>query len=597
MNRRLRQFISGFLLVCVLALAAPFSGMESWASSGKISFSDPSAMVGNQVTVNVKVTATEGALGGADIMLAYDPSVLEFVSGTNANGGAGSIRLIGTMDSDNTTSFSYTLTFKTLQAGNTGITVANYEGYDKDLQAMTMSHVGSSSVKVTPLATYSSEAALSSLQISPGELTPAFSPDVTSYTANVAGDVDKIAVSAAPKDSKAKVVINGSSDLKVGENTVVCKVTAEDGQTVKNYTITVTKAEGPLEPEAPVVGDLTATVGDQQLSVASAFDETLLPEGFEASTVMYGGTEVMAGKGIEKDLTLIYLVGADGSGDFYIYNESTGSCSPYVSIHVTEKSVVILAPDDTVVIPEGFAESTIELEGRQVTGWVWASDPEQRYCVFYGMNWNGEKGLYRYDIGEKTIQRYFEDPQAAGTYSEEQYVQVAQQYNDLLEDYDLRFKVIIGLIALCLLFLFLFINTLLRKGEHGHDGRDYDDRGGRGGREPRDGRSARAGQGGRDSSGDRGKKKETRRSRDDGYEAEDTDERSEEEYRARQYRGPEHRDAERYMRGEEPDDDFEEFEDLDDLAGGPQEDPYKRRPAREAAAAKADDDFEFIDLD
>ena len=442
------------------------------------------------------------------------------------------------MDSDNTTSFSYTLTFKTLQAGNTGITVANYEVYDKDLQAMTMSHVGSSSVKVTPLATYSSEAALSSLQISPGELTPAFSPDVTSYTANVAGDVDKIAVSAAPKDSKAKVVINGSSDLKVGENTVVCKVTAEDGQTVKNYTITVTKAEGPLEPEAPVVGDLTATVGDQQLS-----------------------------------------------------------CSPYVSIHVTEKSVVILAPDDTVVIPEGFAESTIELEGRQVTGWVWASDPEQRYCVFYGMNWNGEKGLYRYDIGEKTIQRYFEDPQAAGTYSEEQYVQVAQQYNDLLEDYDLRFKVIIGLIALCLLFLFLFINTLLRKGEHGHDGRDYDDRGGRGGREPRDGRSARAGQGGRDSSGDRGKKKETRRSRDDGYEAEDTDERSEEEYRARQYRGPEHRDAERYMRGEEPDDDFEEFEDLDDLAGGPQEDPYKRRPAREAAAAKADDDFEFIDLD
>ena len=52
--------------------------------------------------------------------------------------------------------------------------------------------------------------------------------------------------------------------------------------------------------------------------MASAFDETLLPEGFEASTVMYGGTEVMAGKGIEKDLTLIYLVGADGNGDFYI---------------------------------------------------------------------------------------------------------------------------------------------------------------------------------------------------------------------------------------------------------------------------------------
>lgn len=571
MSRRLRQIIAGWVMALALAAAVPLGGMTAMASSAKISFSDPSATVGNQVTVNVKVTATDGALGGADIMLSYDPAMLEFVGGANANGGAGSIKLLGTMDSDNTTAFSYSLTFKTLQAGDTGISVASYEVYDKDTQPMTMTHVGSSSVKVKPLATYSSEAALSSLEVSPGALSPAFSPDVTEYSVNVGGDVDKIAVSANPKDGKAKVVINGSSGLKVGDNTVVCKVTAEDGQTVKSYTIHVTKAEAPLETgtegsgEAPVTGDLTVSVGDQQYSVAVSFDETTLPEGFEASTVSYNGTEIMAGKGIEKPLTLIYLAAADGSGAFYIYDEASGSVSPYVTLHVTEKTIVILEPDDQVEIPDGFTESTVELEGQKVTGWVWSTDTEQRYCVFYGMNWNGEKGLYRYDIGEKTIQRYFEDPQAAGTYTQEQYVEVAEQYNSLLEDYDLRFKVIIGLAVLCLIFLFLLINTILRHRDSGYDRRLSEDR-----RQERAPKMTKA-------------QKTVGGSRLETHEA-----------------------GRSNPQDDDGDDDFD-FVELDDLdlgdagRGGETADAGRDRSEAKKAASKNskkdDDDFEFIDLD
>ena len=66
---------------------------------------------------------------------------------------------------------------------------------------------------------------------------------MTSYTAQVGASVDKLAVSASAKDSKAKVLVSGDSGLKVGANTVVCKVTAEDGQTTKSYTITVNKLD------------------------------------------------------------------------------------------------------------------------------------------------------------------------------------------------------------------------------------------------------------------------------------------------------------------------------------------------------------------
>ena len=89
-------------------------------------------------------------------MLSYDQAYIEFVSGNNANGGAGSVRLVGTMDSSTTTEFSYTLKFKAVQAGNTTISVASHEIYDSDTQAVNVSKVGSSAVKVKAPATYSS---------------------------------------------------------------------------------------------------------------------------------------------------------------------------------------------------------------------------------------------------------------------------------------------------------------------------------------------------------------------------------------------------------------------------------------------------------
>ena len=77
--------------------------------------------------------------------------------------------------------------------------------------------------------------------------------------------------------------------------------------------------------------------------------------------------------------------------------------SPYVTIDVTAKSILVLPPDESVQIPDGFMETTIQLNGTyKVQGWVWKSDEQQKYCVVYGMNESGEKSLYRYDIAEKT---------------------------------------------------------------------------------------------------------------------------------------------------------------------------------------------------
>lgn len=480
MNRRIRNFAICFIAAFVMAAVMPFQVLTVFAATAKITFNDPKPAVGTEFTVTVKAATTDGNMGGADIVLSYDPAVIEFVSGNNANGGAGTVRLVGTMDSASTKSFNFSLKFKALQAGNTTISVSSSELYDADMQAMTVSHTGSSAVKVQAPATYSSEASLSSLKISPGTLSPAFSPDVTSYTASVGAEVNKIAVSAERKDAKSKLVVSGDSNLQPGENKVVCRVTAEDGKTVKSYTITVTKAEGESgtqaesesagETEAAVVGELKAEIDGTEYSVVSSFDQSLLPAGYTASAAVYQDTEIMAG--VNGDLTVIYLQDSAGAGSFWFYNSGSGELAPYATIHVSEKNITVLPIDDSVEIPEGFSETTIQLNGDyKVEGWVWATDTEQRYCVVYGMNENGEKGLYRYDIGEKTIQRYFEDPAIQRSYSDEEVEAYINEFNEVYKLYRLRLVIIVALGAVCVILLVMVILLLKKKGGD-HDRED-----------------------------------------------------------------------------------------------------------------------------
>lgn len=123
MNRKIRKLTAGLLAFAMLFAVFAARPMAAFAATGQITFSDPTATVGNQVTVSMRISS-DSALGASDVMLNYDSSALEFVSGTNANGGAGSIRVVGSMEEANQTDFRFTLTFRALKAGTSSISVA-----------------------------------------------------------------------------------------------------------------------------------------------------------------------------------------------------------------------------------------------------------------------------------------------------------------------------------------------------------------------------------------------------------------------------------------------------------------------------------------
>ncbi|MFZ5643694.1 MAG: S-layer homology domain-containing protein, partial [Bacillota bacterium] len=98
----------------------------------------------------------------------------------------------------------------------------------------------------------SNNADLGSLSLSSGALTPAFRLDVLNYSASVDNSVGSITVTAAVYESNASLKINGQTavsgqatqpvSLNVGVNNIVVEVTAQDGVTVKSYTVAVTRS-------------------------------------------------------------------------------------------------------------------------------------------------------------------------------------------------------------------------------------------------------------------------------------------------------------------------------------------------------------------
>ncbi|RGY98696.1 cadherin-like beta sandwich domain-containing protein [Clostridium sp. AM58-1XD] len=214
-KNKLKRIIVRTAVAAVLLMSMPCNLMTAWASNAKIAFSDPSASVGAEVTVTMKVTSTSGdALDRANIMLSYDPAALEFISGTNASGGAGSISVKPSSDGGDGKEMVCTLKFKPLKAGATKIAVQTQEIYDRDEQLATLDKQGESTVTVSAQEGASADAALKSLKVSPGSLDPAFSPAVEEYTVQVGTDVTRIAVSAESSGANATVTVDGDSDLR-----------------------------------------------------------------------------------------------------------------------------------------------------------------------------------------------------------------------------------------------------------------------------------------------------------------------------------------------------------------------------------------------
>lgn len=403
MRKHIRK-ISIFFMVMAVFL---FPSMRVLAAGASVTVSSATASNGQEVSVTVSVKGDED-VAMVDLWLAYDASILEYVSGADVGGG-GSIRILS---SDNS---SFTLKFKAVNAGTATISVNTAQSMVSSLYTDVLALTASNgTVTVKAPASYSSDNTLSSLTISPGTLSPAFSKEVTTYNTSVPADCKRLVISAVTSDSKATISIWGAA-LDPGDNTTKITVTAEDGSK-KVYTIYTKRpyeqaTQAPPNQEKPTEAlptDVLVTIAGREYFVVSNFDENLLPEGYEEEEYNYKGSEVVTGKGLSNGLRIFYLETAAESGSeklFFIYDEEKDEFAPLQRLNSKAVEYTIIT-DEMTEGPMGYYPTMLELNGQQIQVWV-ENSAEPSYFLFYGMNVNGQKGWYQYDLLENTIQTGF----------------------------------------------------------------------------------------------------------------------------------------------------------------------------------------------
>jgi len=160
----------------------------------------------------------------------------------------------------------------------------------------------------------SANASLSAFRISNGTLSPVFSTGTTNYTASVANGVSAMTVTPTISDPTASITVNGvavasgsasqSLPLVVGPNTITTTVTAQDGVTIKTYTVVVTEAASTnanLSLLKPNSGNISPAFASGTTSYTETVNYavssiTITPTTtFSGATVSVNGTAVVSG--------------------------------------------------------------------------------------------------------------------------------------------------------------------------------------------------------------------------------------------------------------------------------------------------------------
>ena len=247
--------------------------------------------------------ATLSSLALSDVTLAFASSTTEYAASvandvdettvtptTNDDEATYEIKLGGVADADGAIP---------LAVGSNVITI--------EVTAEDGETVKTYTVTITRAAPPSTDATLNGLALS-GIDFGTFDPDTTGYTASVANDVDETTVAPATNDAGASYAIklggmadaDGVIPLGVGSNVITIEVTAEDGNTAKTYTVTVTRADAPAQ-EPTVAIELSSDSVEEGTEITVTMSFANLTPDTEANLVFRAdvvGVDGCEGQGI-----------------------------------------------------------------------------------------------------------------------------------------------------------------------------------------------------------------------------------------------------------------------------------------------------------
>ena len=407
----MRQKLGRILLgLSVLTAAILYLPADIYAA-GSVSVTADKTDVGvsDMITDYITTSEPEDPSVAPEISVTYDSDKLEVTDCNVDYGGGGGLLTITGTDAQ--------ITMKALAAGSASISAEAVIDDDGNNPA-----TGSTSVVVggNTATDLSSDATLRALTVSPGSLSPAFTPQGTEYTIEVDDSVTDITVSGGVTDEKAQITAaSGFKNLKSGTNEAVITVTAEDGSTM-TYHFTITRggtadetdaeeAEPEQMQQAASADGLTFTADGTDYTISETVSDEQLPADCSKTEVSYGGQTVEGAIWQPGGLILLYAQKADGEGSFFIYDSTKNSFQIFVQIMGIENYYIVpVAPQEAV--PDGFTEENLQWNNSYLPAYQTTkgnSDLTDAFYLLYAYNNEGNERFYLYDVVEGSFQRYF----------------------------------------------------------------------------------------------------------------------------------------------------------------------------------------------
>lgn len=200
-----KKLSAALLTLCLCVSCFSF---VAHAADGRISFTDPSTAVGDEVEVKCVVRSTSSSLGNMEVKLSYDTASLKFESGDGVKENGGALTYTGTGGSTET---SFTMKFQALKEGSTKVEVSG---------ATIASDVGT---------TLTLDQGNSTVKIAAGDPSKIKSDSKSSKAGNAADKTVKV-------NGKSYTLTDEFSDNDVpsGYSRVTVSLDGEDRQMVKN---------------------------------------------------------------------------------------------------------------------------------------------------------------------------------------------------------------------------------------------------------------------------------------------------------------------------------------------------------------------------
>lgn len=347
------------LLITIMSVCF-IPAMTSLAASAVVDLAADSTEVTEGDTVYVYINIdSKTTFGDFEADLTYDKNVLDYQGGADViTGGSGYLKISDLDNGQLNTSRKYALEFKALKVGISDITFSgSVTVYDENGNEMSVSS-DSIEISVKAPVSASTDANLSSLVTSPGNLSPTFDKNVTDYSMKVDNEVSKLIISAIPEDEKATVSVSGNDILKEGQNKIVITVLAESGDIIE-YTINVYREPAPTVTGLPVQTDTTT----------GAALEILQTNGITYAVI---------------------------NGKFKL-----------------------VEPGSEIQIPKGYIKTDMTISGVTISVYVPEDDLQSEFVLLYAEASNGEAGFYQYDRVDHTLQRFMETSVTSDKYRSE----------------------------------------------------------------------------------------------------------------------------------------------------------------------------------